>query len=141
MENYFENIVLLENTLLPYFCDEKSLKFINKQFYQLNYKKYLKPSQYHGVIETYYIKTKTIKERCTFENGTLSGLYESWYENGQLEEKSSYVNNKLHGSYKLWYDNGELEESGNYKYGKNVFDTYIDFAMIFIAFVVIWIFI
>ncbi len=37
---YFNNTILLQNTLLPYFCNEYPLIFINKQFQKLNYEKY-----------------------------------------------------------------------------------------------------
>jgi len=37
---YFENLPLLQSTLLAYFCDEESLKLVNKVFYKLNYEKY-----------------------------------------------------------------------------------------------------
>jgi hypothetical protein len=38
--NYFQNLPLLENTLLSYFEEDKPLKNINKQFTKLNYEKY-----------------------------------------------------------------------------------------------------
>ena len=37
---YFENIQLLQNTLLKYFSDEYPLKLLNKKFSTLNYEKY-----------------------------------------------------------------------------------------------------
>jgi hypothetical protein len=37
---YFENIPLLQNTLVPYFCEPEPLKSINKVFFKLNYEKY-----------------------------------------------------------------------------------------------------
>ena len=51
MHAYFNIIVLLQNTLLPYFCDEIPLISINKKFYNLNYEKYNIRLQPHGIVE------------------------------------------------------------------------------------------
>lgn len=87
---YFENIPLLQNTLLTYFNTEEDLKILNKQFKNLDYEKYNTHIQPHGILEIYYIKTKTIEERITYKNGKLDGLYEIFYENGELYEKSNW---------------------------------------------------
>jgi hypothetical protein len=65
MDKYFGSIQLLQNTLLPYFCDGEPLKSINKKFYKLNYEKYNTHLQPHGVIESYDKETKTIESRIT----------------------------------------------------------------------------
>jgi hypothetical protein len=65
MKKYFNNIVLLQNTLLPYFCNEEPLKLVNKQFYRLNYEKYNTHYQPHGILETYCPKTKILYDRET----------------------------------------------------------------------------
>ncbi len=67
MNQYFENIDLLQNTLLPYFKDEYPLKSLNKKFYKLNYEKYNTHLQPHGILEEYYNKNKTIKEKTNYK--------------------------------------------------------------------------
>ena len=42
------------------------------------------------------------------DNGNIHGLYQVWYDNGQLDIKCNYNNYNLHGLYQVWYDNGQL---------------------------------
>jgi len=118
MDRYFQNIQLLQNTLLPYFCNEEPLKLVNKQFYKLNYEKYNTHYQPHGILETYYPDTKTIKHRETYSNGKKDGLYEEWYKNSQLKEKSIYKDGELNGLSEEWYQNGKWCEISNWKNGR-----------------------
>jgi hypothetical protein len=74
MEKYFENLLLLQNTLLSYFNTPEHLKLLNKTFHKFNYEKYLTYVQPHGIVETYYMKIKTTKERKIYKNGKLDGL-------------------------------------------------------------------
>jgi len=114
---YFENILLLQNILLPYFCEKEPLKFIYEFFYKLNYEKYLTHLQPHGIIETYYKDTKTIEERKTYENERTNGLWKRWYENGQLYIKCTVKDEKINGLHEQWYEKGELYNRCNYKSG------------------------
>ncbi len=47
---YFENTILLQNTLLSYFCDKYPLKILNKQFNILIYEKYNALLKTHGIL-------------------------------------------------------------------------------------------
>jgi hypothetical protein len=69
MDKYFNDIPLLQNTLLPYFCDQYPLVCINKKFKTLNYAKYNTLLQPHGIVEIYYNGTKIIEEKITYKNG------------------------------------------------------------------------
>jgi len=115
--NYFNNISLLENTLLPYFYEADNLKLVNKLFSKLNYDKYLTYLQPHGIVETYSIYTKTIMTRKSYRNGNVY-LNEGWHENGQLWYKINFYNPKLDGFCNKWYDNGKLSNRFSYKNGK-----------------------
>jgi len=84
MEKYFKNSQLLQNTLLPYFCDEIPLKSTNKLFYRLNYEKYNTYIQPHGIIETYDIKTKMIRDQRTYKNGKLHGFQQCYNDDMQM---------------------------------------------------------
>ncbi len=121
MKKYFENIRLIENTLLPYFSDEYPLISLNKQFSKLNYEKYNIHLQPHGILEIYSHKSKLILEKVTYRNGKLDGLYQEWWdfsEECKLYQKCWYKNNKIDGLYESWYYGGQLWEKGFYKNGK-----------------------
>ncbi len=123
---YFNNTQLLQNTLLPYFCNEYPLISINKQFSKLNYEKYNTHLQPHDIIETYYPKTQRIKKRETYKNGKCHGLQEIWYDirSDEIEGSSNihrtrhYCRNGLyHGLYEEWYASGQLKEKSWHKDG------------------------
>ena len=77
---YFNNTQLLQSTLLPYFDSPYPLIILNKQFSKLNYEKYNTPLQPHGILETYYIETKTIYTSKTYRNSVLNGISKIWDE-------------------------------------------------------------
>jgi len=140
MDKYFINTVLLQNTLLPYFCEEEPLKFINKLFYKLNYEKYnthLQPHGFkikdsgavnrkinykngkrHGLSEDRWIELDTYV-KCNYKNDNRDGLYKEYLiHNNMLLKKCNYKNDELDGIYEVWFRNGQLYERSNYKNGK-----------------------
>jgi len=118
MHKYFGNTDLLQNTLLPYFCEEEPLKLLNKLFWKLDYEKYNTHIQPHGIKETYYVETKIIEYRKTYKNGKLNGLYEQWRDDDTPVIKCYYKNGKLNGLYKSWWSNGQLSVTKIYENGK-----------------------
>jgi antitoxin component YwqK of YwqJK toxin-antitoxin module len=114
MDKYFTNAGLLQNTLLPYFCVEEPLIFLNKFFFNEKYNTHLQP---HGIFDTYYKDTKTIQEKYNYKNGKLNSIFESWYPDRQLWEKCNYFYDKKNGLYERWFLNGKLWEQGYYKNG------------------------
>ncbi len=115
---YFNDILLLQNTLLPYFCNEYPLISLNKGFSKLNYEKYNTHIQPHGIVNTHDPEDKTpVRYNC--RNGNFHGVFESWHDtegsNGQLHIRKNYFNDKLNGLYETWYNNGRLHEKCNYK--------------------------
>jgi antitoxin component YwqK of YwqJK toxin-antitoxin module len=117
MNVYFNNTILLENTLLPYFCDPNPLILLNRKFSQLNYKKYNTHIQPHGLIETYHRKTKMLQDKYNYKNSKKDGLYESWYIS-EIWKRMNYKNNELHGSYQIYHQNGQIANKCWYKNGK-----------------------
>jgi len=115
---YFKNKDLIQNTLLPYFCEENPLKLINKLFYSLNYEKYNTHIQPHGPKIIYYPDTKTIEEKTTYKNGIPDGISETYYRNLQLCSRCNYKNGKLNGLHESYYHNNQLATRLNYKNGK-----------------------
>jgi len=110
---YFDDLPLLQNTLLPFFYDSEPLKYVNKIFYNLNYDKY--NAYPHGIVETYYKDTKMIKERIAYKNGILNGLSEEYYSNGKLYKRKNYKNGIIDGLFEMWYENGKLSLLSSYK--------------------------
>lgn len=47
----------------------------------------------------------------------LNGIYETYYDNGQIKTRKNYKDNKLDGLSEEWYDNGQMRESKNFKNG------------------------
>ena len=62
--------------------------------------------------------TKTIPNEPYEE---LNGVYEEYYENGQLKSKGTYKNNVPDG---VWeeYKNGRLKSKTTYKNGEIIYD-------------------
>lgn len=52
------------------------------------------------------------------EMNTRHGLYESYYENGQLECRGEFERNVLKGYWSYFHENGQLREAGEYKGGQ-----------------------
>ena len=71
------------------------------------------------LIETFYDEAKTkVNERYFVdENYLRQGLYESFYENGQLEERYTFKNDELDGLFKKFNRDGDLIERCTYKDG------------------------
>lgn len=62
-----------------------------------------------------------IKERVTFKNGYLDGLYELFYQDGKPMVKSNYIDGKEQGWGRHWFNNGRLAARTLYKNGMLVF--------------------
>ena len=57
-------------------------------------------------------------ESGKFKNGKKNGLWEWYYENGQLKGKGNIKNGVMNGSYKSYYENGQLKSKGYWKDNK-----------------------
>jgi antitoxin component YwqK of YwqJK toxin-antitoxin module len=81
--------------------------------------------QKHGLYESWYTATKTLKEKGHYDMGDKVGVWETWHENGQLESSTDY---SLYNPYRLktsWHDNGQIrrreyidKETGDRIYSK-----------------------
>ncbi|WP_293965187.1 hypothetical protein [uncultured Porphyromonas sp.] len=69
-----------------------------------------------GVQESYYDNGQ-LCSRIHFKRGKKDGLYESWYLNGQQCERANYKRGKLDGVHLGWHSNGKVHELCNYKNG------------------------
>jgi antitoxin component YwqK of YwqJK toxin-antitoxin module len=67
------------------------------------------------IIKYYHNSTIKCREYNLNENNQLHGLYESWYQNGQIFIRSNHQNNLLHGLYEEWYPGGQIFICCNYQ--------------------------
>jgi antitoxin component YwqK of YwqJK toxin-antitoxin module len=75
-------------------------------------------------FETHW-ENGNLKERWTATNFTgnekgfrKDGLYQSWYENGQMSEEGEYVLDVQNGEWITWYEDGMRKEQITYRVGK-----------------------
>ena len=63
-----------------------------------------------------------LQERTNYKDGELDGLWEYFYENGELKTKRTFKlisgRVKVHGLYEEYHENGQLQERTNYKDGE-----------------------
>lgn len=75
-----------------------------------------KKSLRSGIFETFYGNGnyRTIEN---YKDGFLDGEYKKYFENSNLSEAVSYKNGEKVGVFKAFYENGNLKETGYYKEG------------------------
>ena len=76
----------------------------------------LKDGKFDGLYEEFW-ENGQLRRKETLKDGERDGPYEDYDENGQLEEKSSYKDGELDGPYEDYY-NGQLLWKGTYKDGE-----------------------
>ena len=57
-------------------------------------------------------------ESGKFKNGKKNGVWEWYYENGQLSTKVNYKDGEPEGFWESYHENGQLEYKGNVKDAK-----------------------
>jgi len=61
-----------------------------------------------------YLGGKIVSKK-EYKNGEEEGIYQVFYENGQIQYDGQTKNNEFVGLWKMYYPNGEIKEIGNYK--------------------------
>jgi len=51
-------------------------------------------------------------------NGKKEGIWEGFYENGEIRRRENYRNGKREGLWERFYRNGKIHWRGNYRNGK-----------------------
>lgn len=74
-------------------------------------------NKHNGVYEEWY-NNGQLKVRQNYKEGKENGLYQSWYSNGQSSMRCTYKDGKLEGDYKRWWNNGELGSRIEYENNK-----------------------
>ncbi len=70
-----------------------------------------------GLFEAFY-ESGELKEKKLIKNRELEGLAEAFYESGELRSRVTYKNGRREGLFEAFYESGELEAQGYYKEGK-----------------------
>ncbi len=74
------------------------------------------PRIQNGIFEEWY-ETGQLYIKCIYKGGLKNGLYEQWYDDGQKRVECTFVNDRIEGEYKCWYYNGQLLEESIWKNG------------------------
>lgn len=63
---------------------------------------------------TYSSLDKTRKENywCNYKTNTKQGLFQTWYENGNLQCRYNYLDGKKNGLCEEYYSNGQISDKG-----------------------------
>jgi antitoxin component YwqK of YwqJK toxin-antitoxin module len=78
-----------------------------------------------GIWEFYYDNGQ-LEERGSFKDGKKEGYWEEYWDNGQLHSKGLFKNGKLEGYWESYYGNGQLRSKDQFKNGKQdgIWETY-----------------
>ncbi len=94
----------LDGDFLSYAADGKTL--LRKVTYSTGLKV--------GVEEVYSEKTGKLLHKGSWANGNKNGLFEVWYENGQMRSKGTWANGKQNGLFEDWDENGQIRSKGTW---------------------------
>ena len=97
--------------LLKEAVDHESLEERDGLYYQNN-------EPYSGWAKT-MSDSEYGKGLTQFKDGKISGLYTTWYENGQKKDELTYKDGQLDGLWTRWYENGQKSSEETYKDGKS----------------------
>ena len=75
----------------------------------------------HSYSQDVFTGPFLVRDDITYHQDTnelVTGVVESFYENGQLSSRTNYKDGKKEGFYKRFHRNDELMVKGNFKGGK-----------------------
>lgn len=67
-----------------------------------------------GLYQSWYSNGQMWR-RCNYVDGEKMGLFQSWYQGGELWEQCLYIHGKKEGLAQVWYGNGRLFEQCTYR--------------------------
>ena len=71
----------------------------------------------NGLFQSWYDNGQMCEE-VMYKDGKYDGLYQNWYENCQKHEEILYKDMKRHGLYQSWHKNGQMGNKVMYKDGE-----------------------
>ncbi len=72
-----------------------------------------------GMNTDYYANGKE-KMKGLMKDGNREGLWQAWYENGNLWSEAEYTHGLNNGKSATYFENGKVRYKGNYEKGKKV---------------------
>ena len=69
-----------------------------------------------GLWEWYYDNGQ-LQDKANFIDGKTHGLSESYWDNGQLTLKANFIDGKAHGLFKIYNEDGSLEQTRTFRNG------------------------
>jgi TonB family protein len=87
----------------------------------------IRPDNREGKF-TWYFSSGQKQQECTYKNNYLHGLFQEWYENGQLKSRQFFYEDILDGPVKTWDGKGKIQMDAQYSKGEKhgYFITYYD---------------
>jgi len=76
-----------------------------------------KDSLRQGLYEAYF-ESGNLKEKATYKDGKLNGERTLFFTNGQAEITEQYISGVMNGDYKVFYESGQLKLVQNYVDGQ-----------------------
>ena len=68
------------------------------------------------LISTFFSDDFEVRNDIVYKNGELyTGVYQTYYENGNIEFEEEYLNGKAHGHHKNYFQNGNLKSDKLYE--------------------------
>ncbi len=68
------------------------------------------------LISTFFSDDFEVRNDIVYKNGELyTGVYQTYYENGNIEFEEEYLNGKAHGHHKNYFQNGNLKNDKLYE--------------------------
>ena len=96
--------------------NKEFIYFENGQLHSQKHE-HLNKEHSEGLFEAFY-ESGELKEKKLIKNRKLEGLAESYYESGELRSRVTYKKGRREGLFEAFYESGELEEQGYYEEGK-----------------------
>jgi len=87
----------------------------------------IRPDNREGKF-TWYYQSGQRQQECEYKNNFLHGLFQEWYENGQLKSRQILHEGVFDGPVKTWDMNGTIQMEAQYSKGEKhgYFITYYD---------------
>jgi TonB family protein len=79
--------------------------------------KSIRPDDREGVF-TWYFPSGKKQQECEYKNNLLHGLFQEWYEDGQIKIKENFNEGLPDGPMKQWRKDGKLELDVQYSKGE-----------------------
>jgi len=98
-------------------CSDNKVEVLNDAGTVIERFEILEDSTKHGLYEAFF-DNGDIQEKSTYMNGALDGTRTIYHSNGNVEVEENYVKDVMEGSFKAFHENGKLNIEVPYKNGQ-----------------------